>query len=317
MEVDGDTTHKWLEDEEDRKPVLTKRPHQDIVDFKIEQACSLSPESVDCKRIKRTRRDSTLDQDLQGPSIVQPCSATMSEASPSREAQQVEPSSAPEPMSSPHNAERVSGPEEAIMLRGHVNDQYASAPMKRESSADSRWHNFQPHQGGWVDNTAVVHGFEAPSSHFASFQNGPPSPSRFNSHQGYVYPRQQERAHMVQVHEVRHVPEPQFQATPSAPMYSPAGTMPVPLSHFIPPEYTAPVPSSQPFANGMTPNQYFIPANPDLSMSDFQCRMQQPYRDQHGLAERHLASMQVHGLPFTQPASWEGRRFAGQCHNPT
>lgn len=318
VEADADTTHAWWEDEEDRKPVLTKRHHQDLVDFKTEEASRHSSESIDCKRMKWFRQDSKLDRDVQKPSIAQPSNARTIGAPPGEDCQQVEPSSVhSQSEQSPQELERTSGPIETFIPRVPVYDQCGAAPMKQESSTDSRWHQFQPHQGFWVENSVAGHGFEGPSSHFANFQGGPSSPSRLNSHQGYTYPQQQEHPHMVQVHEVRHVPDPQFQATQNVPMYSPEGMMPAPLSHFIPPEYTATVPSSQPFTNAMTPDQYLMPATIDMVMGDFQSQMQHPYCSQHGLAERHIASMQVHGLPFTQPTCWEGRRFTSHGHNPT
>lgn len=315
IEADGDATHNWYEDEEDRKPVLTKRPHQDIVDLKVEQDSRQSSESVDCKRVKLCRQDSALERDIQEPSIAQLSNVKTFEAPPSEVSQHVEPSNIhAQPKPSPQNLRRTSPPTGALMLRSHVVDQRVAAPMKRESSTDSPWRQFQQHQGGWVEHPAATHDFEAPSAHFANFQAGPSSPTRFHSHQGYGYPQQQ--AQIVQVHEVRHVPEPQFHATHHGPMYSLGGMMPVPLSTFVPPEYNAPVPASQPYTSTMTPHQYFMPANPDLPMGDFHPQMQQSYRDQHGLAERHIASMQVHGLPFAQPTNWESQHFTGQCHNP-
>ncbi|KAF2171078.1 hypothetical protein M409DRAFT_51301 [Zasmidium cellare ATCC 36951] len=319
-EVDPDASHHWQEDEDESRTVLTKRPRQELLDFAIDQASRQSSESVDCRRVKRPRRDSTLDRDCKDPSIAQPSNMNMLETLSSDDAAHEADSSATIDAKPPLHAHKTTTSTEAYRRSSNGDDEFSGAPLKRDSSAVGRWRHFEPPGGNWVESAVTTHPFGTPGNHFAMPNNFHGDSSRqfnFNNHSGYTYPQQPEQPQMVQVHQVSHVPEPQFQAIQNGPMYSPEAMMPVPVCSFIPPEYNVSVSSSQPYPNSMAPSQYFMPANADSMMGDYHPPPPQPQYDQHGLAERHIAPMQVHGLPFTQPSSWQGRPFNGHCQNST
>lgn len=319
-EADGDAMHDWCEDEEERRTVLTKRPQQDPIDFKIEPTSRQSSESVECRPAKRCRRNSILDEDFKASTITLPSSRGEIAPLSSQDAQHEEDPTTFLHAASPQFVDHRPDPAEHFVHRGPVDDQFNAVPMKRDSSADSRWRHFEPSRASWGEASAPAptQPFGTPNSHFAipnHFHGESSGPSSFHNHQGYPHPHQQEHAHMVQVHQVRHVPEPQFQSVQDAPMCSPEGMMPVPLSSFMPSEYNAPVPS-QPYPTTVAPTQYFMPVNPDTMVGDFHPHPPAQHQyNQHGLAERHITPMQVHGLPFTQPSDWQGRPFNGQCHN--
>lgn len=301
-EADGANVHNWTEEEEEKRSIPAKRPLQSAVDFKVERASRESSESVEFRQAKRSRRNSVLDGQSQLPeddTSEGPHQTRFSNAAFNMKANQVLPPSA----------------NELFTSGDHTNDHYDAAPMKRDSSADGRWRHVEPSQAQWMDNPVPQHGLPTPNNQFVmphQYQAGPQVPSNFGSHQGYAYPQHQEQPHMVQVHQVSHIPEPQFQTVSNAPMYSPSGMMPMPLNNFVPQECSAPAP--QQFTNNMAPNhQYFLPTNADPAVAEFHAPMTQPYQSHHELAKQHIAPMGIQGLPFTQPSSWEGRPY----HNPT
>ncbi|EME43175.1 hypothetical protein DOTSEDRAFT_72529 [Dothistroma septosporum NZE10] len=207
--------------------------------------------------------------------------------------------------------------------------------LKRESSLEPH-HRFrpqpQPHQQRWVDFEQEPMQWTVPPQPASSFMlgreeyiSGPdsyqlqqPATAKFPGRQDWNFPPYPAQE-MVQVQQVNQVAEPQFQAVPDTSIYSPQRMGPLPLSNYV--QYNGHLPQEQAHATTMAPNQFFMPAT-EAGVADFHPPMpaapqqiyQEPAQSQpqyhhhhqprQGLAQRHIAPMHYHGLPYAQPNGW-------------
>ena len=193
--------------------------------------------------------------------------------------------------------------------------QYDHVVMKRESSLQSHTQAqhlpWQP-TTHWGDEQSTYCSPQATQFSTAGSFDQPRMPvSTFPGRQEFGYQPHQHAPQAIQCHKVDHVPEPQFQSLPTTPMFSPLN-MTMPMTFL---SANCELQQEPAYSTSMPPMQYFMPANPDHAEYHPPGPMPVPRSQPQHLADRHMAPMQYHGMPYTQSPTWPDARFAS--HNPT
>ncbi|KAM3417661.1 hypothetical protein BST61_g5897 [Cercospora zeina] len=170
------------------------------------------------------------------------------------------------------------------------------------------WRSFdQPNQ--WTAQTVPSYG-EHQAGHLP--YHVIPAPNTFPGRQDFEFPQYQQAAQPY-ITQMAHVSQPDFQATPGTPVYSPIGVPSISLDMFaVSQSSMAEAVPAQHYAMTMAPTSFFVPSASDPGIADFHPPMNhstqqysQPYQQEpEVLVDAQSLSAQKHAIPVGQPGQW-------------
>ncbi|PPJ50421.1 hypothetical protein CBER1_05541 [Cercospora berteroae] len=323
--IDGDTTYTYVDEEEDRKNYSAKRyrPCSTASSPDYEEPRTRSA-SADGSRppMKRMKRDS-----------ASPVASAMERHHSHRKhaTEMNGPHTPVSPIADSKIAVTTSFGSSADLATGDLNAQLAAGPThvspygQQSSQATSaqpqhHTHSLPQHSGvqswSWrsCDQPA-----QWPSVPYGEQQGGNlsyqliPAPNTFPGRQDFEVPQYQQTPQPYITH-MTHVSQPEFQATPSTPVYSPIGAPPMSMEAFAMSQSSmAEAVPVQHYAMTMAPASYFVPAESDPTIADFHPPLNisgqqypQPYHQEPEVmvdAQQPLP-VQNHAIPVSQPLQW-------------
>lgn len=182
---------------------------------------------------------------------------------------------------------------------GHADPVQQQADVFGSAAEQSSWCKFEATTDPWIgDNPSTAN---SPAEQFSmsdAYQSQQASPF-FPARNEYDSSNCAYSHQMVQIPQNGPLPEAYFQPLPSA-TYPAANMVP---GLFIPHRNDSALDRTHP--GTMPASQYFAPAGADPGVGDFQPTTitHQQYRGSQGLAERHLSTMQYHGVSFVHATS--------------
>ncbi|KAF2212035.1 hypothetical protein CERZMDRAFT_84978 [Cercospora zeae-maydis SCOH1-5] len=170
------------------------------------------------------------------------------------------------------------------------------------------WRSYdQPTQ--WTDQTVPSYG-EHQAGHLP--YQVIPAPNTFPGRQDFEFPQYQQASQPYITHMV-HVSQPEFQATPATPVYSPVGVSSISMETFpISQSSMAEAVPVQHYAMTMAPSSYFVRSESDPSIADFHPpvnlaapQYSQPYQQEpEAVVNAQPLPVQNHVMPVSQPGQW-------------
>lgn len=324
LTIDGDSHFQYESEEEERKPISTKRSRQisaaSTPDCENPTPRSTSPS---CTRPvnKRARRDSTATNATVTESRVPDRKPGLDMiplvTDPGRSAATSFSDSFDD---TPRNSISCGPFESGNVVASHPDQPSPLHHMhglpRHNAFQGASLHGYsQAHQ--WHEHS--MSGFneqqQQQQTGGSDFQyQGQVAPNTFPGRQDFEFPQFPQQ--FVPIHQVHmgFAPQPEFQSTPSTPVFSPTGMVSMPMDTFSLQQQSGVIPGGQ----YMQPSQYFLPAHHglDSAVADFHPpvnmvgpQYQQPQQQEPGGLgqQQHMAPLpqQNHAMPMPhQPMQW-------------